>query len=140
MGLRQGHGETLQDGAPTNLEHAARVEEDKEIILGHFLGLMGNDGGVDELCRFMLHCGINGNDIARAGGSWGLAVLRHYLTLDGYDMEKAGSDLATFPPVAARIGELKGEDEHRKEVEAWDRRERRKRASVRSTNSADIPN
>jgi hypothetical protein len=128
--LTASNGQSLEGGGGELPSLAERIEEDKDILLDHFLNLIRKDGDVDELCRFLLHCGVNGDDVKRAGGSWGLAVLRHYLTLEGYDMEKAGRDLATFPPVAARIEELKDEDEHHKEVEAWERRERRRRAST----------
>lgn len=128
MGRRQRHGESLQGGASEPLSSAERIEADKGIILASFLDLIPDSGDVGELVRYLDHCGITSADIQRAGGNWGLAVLRSYLTIDGYDMEKAGNDLATFPPVAARLEELKGEDEHRREVQAWDRRERRRRA------------
>jgi len=106
---------------------AERIEEDKGIILDHFLNLISEDGNVDEVCRFLIHCGINGDDIKRAGGSWGLAVLRHYLTLDGYDIDRAAKDLATFPPVAAAIAELEAKNESRKERRAAEERNNRKR-------------
>jgi len=128
MGRRQRNGESLEGGDSEPLSHAERIEEDKGLILASFLDLIPEKGDVDELVRFLDHCGITSADIQRAGGNWGLAVIRRYLTIDGYDMEKAGNDLATFPPVAARLEELKGEDEHRREVEAWERRERRRRA------------
>ena len=126
------------DNTEPELSYAERIEEDKGIILDHFLDFIGEDGNVDEVCRFLIHCGITGNDITRAGGNWGVAVLRNYLTIDGYDMEKAGQDLATFPPVAARLEELKDEAEYRKEWEANQRRGRRQRVSIRSI-SADVP-
>jgi hypothetical protein len=104
---------------------AQRIESDKWLILGHFLNLFGDDGDVDEVCRFLLHCGIDGTEIRKPGG-WAVAVLRRYLTLDGYDVELAAKDLATFPPVAARLKELERDSDYRREWRA--QQERRNRA------------
>lgn len=73
-------------------------------LLGPFIDFA--DHGEDELARYMLHCGIDHEDIAHAGTARD-AILLHYRCRDGtYDIARAAADLARWPPIAARIKEL----------------------------------
>jgi hypothetical protein len=63
--------------------------------------------GDDALAKYVAHCGITVDDIDRAGDNL-KAILGHYRRLDGsYDIDAVAHDLARWPPVAARIKELK---------------------------------
>ena len=63
--------------------------------------------GDDALARYLVHCGIDDDDIGRAGNVQS-AILEHYRRPDGkYDIGAAAHDLARWPPIVARLKELK---------------------------------
>jgi hypothetical protein len=65
--------------------------------------------GEDELCKYLLHCGIGADDV-RAAGDAEKAILAHYRKPDGTpDIDAAAHDLLRWPPIAARIKEIKRE-------------------------------
>ena len=97
------------------LSPAEKIEFDKDCIVAQFMQFA--EGGCDDLVRYIIHCGIKPEDLDRAG-NWLDAVLRHYLTADGYDIERAAQDLLRWPVVAARVRELEQEDQNRKERHA----------------------
>lgn len=59
-----------------------------------------------ELTAFVEHCGIRS---ITSGDDIGARVLAHYWSAGSYDIDRAARDLATWPPVAARIEELSSE-------------------------------
>ena len=62
--------------------------------------------GDDALARYLLHCGIDGDDIGRAGDPQA-AILEHYRRPGGsYDVDAAAHDLARWPPIAERVKQL----------------------------------
>jgi hypothetical protein len=78
---------------------------DRAIILAWFLGFQ--EEGDEELARYIVHCGID----IDAAEDLDDAIVAHYRLPDGtYDIERAGHDLATYPPVAVRIAELRAEE------------------------------
>jgi hypothetical protein len=65
--------------------------------------------GDDELARYLLHCGIDNHDIDAAGDIPN-AILAHYRRPSGqYDIEAVAHDWFRWPPVVARIKELRRE-------------------------------
>jgi hypothetical protein len=79
-------------------------DSDRDIILAWFLGFQ--EEGDEELARYILHCGID----IDAAPEIDDAIALHYQLPDGtYDIDRAANDLATWPPVAARIAELQAE-------------------------------
>lgn len=58
------------------------------------------------LARYLQHVGIRGEDVTIAGSAE-KAILEHYRVKGGYDVDAVAADLARYPPVAARIRELK---------------------------------
>lgn len=77
--------------------------DQRNLILDMFLD--GDDP--ENFCALIEHTGI---DLAAAGGDIRRVpdvILGHYRKKKGsYDIDRAASDLATFPPVAACIAEL----------------------------------
>ncbi len=53
---------------------------------------------------YLAHVGL------RRNASWH-SFRQHYAKDDGFDIDRAANDLATYPPVAARVAELKAEME-----------------------------
>ena len=81
---------------------AAGTTDDEELLLCHLL-----DMGPDHIVEYMEHCGI---DISEANAeNIGDLFLAHYRTLQGYDITRAARDLERWPPIAARIRELRSE-------------------------------
>jgi hypothetical protein len=81
--------------------------EVEKMILWPFSDLAEDD--IDELAKYLLHCGIDDADISSAGDVEA-AILGHYRRLDGtYDIAAAAHDLSRWPPIAARVKELKRE-------------------------------
>jgi hypothetical protein len=81
------------------------LTEDELMILSPFLDFA--EEGDMALARYMVHCGIDADDIKDAGDAQG-AILRHYKLADGtYDVQAVAHDLARWPPIAARVKELK---------------------------------
>jgi hypothetical protein len=121
------------------LSPAEKIEFDKDRIIGQFMQFA--EEGCDELVRYISHCGITSEDIDRAG-NWLDAVLRHYLTAGGYDLERAAQDLPRWPPVAARLRELKQEDQNRKERHAAQERigSKRRKAVNGAVRRRQVPN
>lgn len=91
------------------------------------LRLGGLSGGPNETARYCTHIGITPADLEAADDNIGTAFLRHYTTADGYNLERAGKDLATYPPIAARLREMQQEDQNRKERHAAQERAGSKR-------------
>ena len=84
---------------------AVELTADEAMILGPFLDFA--EGGQDTLAKYLLHCGIDNDDI-RDAGDVQVAIFNHYRRPDGrQDIGTAAHDLARWPPIAARIKELK---------------------------------
>jgi hypothetical protein len=84
---------------------STKLTEDESMVLWPFLDFA--EEGDDAFARYLLHCGIDGADIGRAGDAQG-AILKHYRRPDGtYDVDTAARDLARWPPIAERVKELK---------------------------------
>ena len=89
-----------------------KLTEDEAAILGPFIEMA--EQGEDELARYLVHCGIAADDIGDAGDVRG-AILAHYRKPDGgYDIAAAAHDLARWPPIAARIKQLRREQQTRR--------------------------
>lgn len=71
-------------------------------ILAPFLDLAENNA--DQLAAYMLHCGIE-----RGTSSLQSEILAHYQTPAGYDVDMAARDLLRWPPIAARLRQLRGD-------------------------------
>jgi hypothetical protein len=84
---------------------ALELTTDEAMILAPFLDFA--EEGNDILAKYVLHCGIDNDDI-RDAGDVQAAILNHYRRLDGQqDIEAAAHDLARWPPIVARLKELK---------------------------------
>jgi hypothetical protein len=128
MAANKHHG--LTPGTAEQLSPAEKVEADRQVILSwaaHFL-----ERGADETARYCAHIGITPADLEGADDNIGTAFLRHYTTADGYDVGRAGQDLASYSPMAARLRELQREDENRKEHHAAQERAGAKRRKARN--------
>ena len=83
-------------------------DQDAARILQSFLDF--NDKGLDEFCRYLKHCGIGLDDIDYNGGDIAAAILENYRKPGGgYDLDAAAHDFFRWPPIAARVKELKRE-------------------------------
>jgi hypothetical protein len=86
------------------------LKEQEGWVLAPFLDLAEHDTAA--VADFIVHCGIDAKAIKAAAGDVVLAILTHYrCCAHGYDVERVASDLATFPPIARRIAELRYERE-----------------------------
>ena len=105
------------------MKQGSDLTGDAAVILCCFADFLDEDGmGVDELCRYIMHCGIK----IPGGMTVGDAILAHYRNPIGYDIDRAGMDLRTWPPIAARILELQTEEaESRAKRKAKQVRQRR---------------
>jgi hypothetical protein len=94
------HGATREAGRPAKLTAA----EQCGMILSMFFD---EDGDADGFIALVNHCGI---DLAACHGDvkqLPKLIAAHYRLQRGtYDIDRAARDLATFPPIAARIEEL----------------------------------
>ncbi len=85
---------------------AETAEEQRNMILAMFFDDHGADGFLD----LVKHCR---NDLTACDGDTKQipnVILGHYRISRGrYDIDRAANDLLTFPPVAARIAELKAQ-------------------------------
>lgn len=104
------------------------LNDDKSLILCGFADFLREDGaGLDELCRYITHCGIR----MQSGMTVGESILAHYRNPLGYDIDLAAMDLRTWPPIAARILEVQTEEaERRSKAEAQGKRHRRQRCAM----------
>ena len=69
-----------------------------------------SEKGVDEFAKYVVHCGIHTDDIDAAGGDVMSAILAHYAKPGGgYDLDAVIHDWFRWPPIVARIKELKRE-------------------------------
>ena len=69
-----------------------------------------SEKGVDEFAKYVVHCGIHIDDIDAASGDVMNAILAHYAKPGGgYDLDAVIHDWFRWPPVVARIKELKRE-------------------------------
>ena len=108
------------------MKHASERLADEIAILNCFADF-DHQGGIDELCRYIMHCGIKIPEGMGAGD----AILAHYRRPLGYDMDRAAMDLRTWPPIAARLLELQtAEAERRTAAETKSRGQRRKRSAM----------
>lgn len=82
----------------------SRLADQKALVLAVFVDAA--EQGEDELARYLQHVGITPEDITEAGNAE-KAILDHYRVKGGYDVDAVAADLARYPPVAARIRELK---------------------------------
>lgn len=82
------------------------LADQKALVLGVFIDAA--EQGEDELARYLQHVGITPEDITEAGNAE-KAILSHYRITAGYDVDAVAADLARYPPIAARIRELKRE-------------------------------
>ena len=106
------------------MKQGGNLNDDAAVILCCFADFLDEDGmGLDDLCRYIMHCGIK----TPAGMSVGDAILTHYRNPLGYDIDRAAMDLRTWPPIAARITELQT-DEAERRANAKAKRVRRIRA------------
>src|SRR5947207_72560 len=81
-----------------------KLTKEEAMILGSFLDFAKK--GEDESARFLLHCGINTDDIDFAGDTQS-AILEHYRRPGGgYDLDAVAHDYFRWPPIAARVKEL----------------------------------
>jgi len=86
---------------------AKQNDQDAARILRSFLNFQ--DKGLDEFCRFLLHCGIDHKDLD-AAAEIPSAILEHYRKPGGgYDLDAAAHDFYRWLPIAARVKELKRE-------------------------------
>jgi hypothetical protein len=77
------------------------------MILESFLDFA--ERGEHEIAGYLLHCGITYQDID-AAGDIPSAILAHYRQPSGhYDIDAVAHDWFRWPPVVARIKELKRE-------------------------------
>ena len=84
----------------------AAEDTDRAIILAWFLNFQEEDG--DEESRSLHHPLRHRH--RRSRRALDDAITAHYRLPDGtYDIERAANDLATYPPIAARIKELEAE-------------------------------
>jgi hypothetical protein len=108
------------------MKQASESTDDETVILAWFAHF-GDEDGLDGLCRYIMHCGIEMRDRMTAGD----AILAHYRNPIGYDIDRAAMDLRTWPPIAARIVELQtAEAERRTAAETKSRGQRRKRSGM----------
>jgi hypothetical protein len=85
-------------------------KEQEGWVLAPFIDMAEHD--TDEVGRFILHVGITAEAMKAASGDVAQAILTHYRCCShGYDVERVASDLATFPPIARRVAELRYERE-----------------------------
>ena len=78
---------------------------DRDALLWPFIDFAKEEG--DQLAKYLIHCGIDAEDINDAGDVE-KAILAHYrLASGGYDIAAAACDLDRWPPIAARVRELK---------------------------------
>jgi hypothetical protein len=84
---------------------STKLTADEELDLWPFQGFA--EEGDEALARYLVHCGIDADDIGRAGDPQA-AILEHYRRPDGsYDVDAAAHDLARWPSIVARLKELK---------------------------------
>jgi hypothetical protein len=97
---------------PTQKMTRAELAERRALILGPFIGFA--EEGEDELAAYLRHVGIDATMIKYAG-SVEKAILAHYRIGDSgnyFDLDKAANHLATWPPIAERIAELRAQRKH----------------------------
>jgi hypothetical protein len=82
----------------------------------------------EELARYLLHCGIDSEAIEAAGGDVETAILEHYRSHSGYDVNRVAYDLGRWPPIVAHIRELKSEQREKRAAEERERYRERKSA------------
>ena len=84
------------------------TDEQKNIIVGILLDFL-QDEDAENLGSYLRHVGFDVRavpDTAALPAAWAA----HYRVKQGiYDVERAINDLATWPPIAARIAELRAE-------------------------------
>ena len=106
------------------MKQAPEISEDEAVILNWFAHFYERHG-LEGLCHYILHCGIQ----IPAGATAGDAILDHYRNPLGYDIDRAAMDLRMWPPISARLRELQNEEAQRRAV--------RKATRVRNLRSAN---
>lgn len=107
------------------MRQATNLIGDEAVILCCFADFLDEDGmGIDELCRYIMHCGIK----IPEGMTVGDAILAHYRNPIGYDVDRAAMDLRMWPPIAERILELQTAEAERRATGAT-KRKRSQRAA-----------
>jgi hypothetical protein len=115
------------------MKHASQLLADEIAILNCFADF-DNQGGIDELCRYIMHCGIQIPEGMRTGD----AILAHYRNPLGYDIDRADMDLRTWPPIAARLLELQTAEAERRAT-ATTKRVRAHRSKRVNGHAAALP-
>lgn len=138
MAANNHHG--LTPGTAEQFSPAEKIDADRQAILSWAADFVERGDG--ETARYCMHIGITPEDLQAVEDNIGAAFLRHYTTADGYDLDRAGKDLATYPPIAARIRELEQEDQDRKERHAAQERtaSKRRKAVNGAVRRAQVPN
>jgi hypothetical protein len=73
------------------MKTATERDDERYLLLGPFLDFA--EEGEDALCKYLIHCGINREDVQEAGGAEA-AILAHYRKPDGTpDIDAAARDL-----------------------------------------------
>ncbi len=89
------------------------VQEQKNLVLGVYLDFLENDD-LDGFVDFSKHAGLDFAALpdcpkcfADQFENW---ILGHYRISKGrYDVDRVANDLATYPPIVARVEELRKE-------------------------------
>ena len=89
------------------------VQEQKNLVLAVFFDLLENDQ-LDEFKEFCQHAGLDFSALPNCSKcladqlpNW---ILGHYRISKGrYDVDRVANDLATYPPIVARVEELRKE-------------------------------
>lgn len=104
--LSHGQHMTVRDGGVARPQMS--VEDQTNLILGILISFLEGDG-LQELGDYLQHVGFNICALQRPkdlSSAW----LGHYRLKQGvYDVDRACADLASYPPIAARVAELRTE-------------------------------
>ena len=84
-----------------------RLAEQSRMILWPFVDILEN-GGIDELFEYLHHAGLRLGYVDLKKPDLQATILAHYqVGARRYDIDRAARDLATYPPVARLIEELR---------------------------------
>ena len=82
-------------------------DNQRELVLSVFADYADND--VDQLFEFLQHCKIDLSALSHSRQLPDLIAGHFYLAPGVYDIEALGQLWASFPPMAARIREIRAE-------------------------------